>query len=607
MERGGDKMSGMAISIKKAAPIIVVTWILSLVSTLAVVYVAPNILPLQTRQISDNAVTSEKIADSAVVTTKLADGSVTSAKIQNGTLTAVDLADGSIITINIADGAVTTTKIADGVVTTAKIEESAVTTDKIADGAVTTAKIEDDAVTSEKIVDSAVVTTKLVDGSVTSAKIQNGTLTAVDLADGSIITINIADGAVTTAKIADSAVTTAKIADDAVTAAKIEDSAVTSEKIADRAVVTTKLADGSVTSAKIQNGTLKAESSFLIWRDGSTYYAKNGSTGAIQYFGTNATTVINNAISSLPTGGLVFLRDATYNIDDTINVVEKLNINIIGESWETKINLTQNSNTDMMKIINSNFTTIKSIYFQGNRDSQTSGRGIVVHNSERVLIERCQFYEIKQTAIHINGTSPMSSLQPWIVRNRIEKIGNSSSDHGIWIGDHAPDAHVSDNDIGNVTGSAIYATSSGFIIATNTLWASRYGLNVYLVTSGVITGNIVDNNELDGINIDSCSNILVSSNVAKLNSKNQTNSWSGIYLYNSNYTIVSGNRAGAVGDYKVETQRYGIKEYGIYSDYNLIVGNNVRGNLDSTKDIYYVGSKTVVSANQGRYTIKTIS
>jgi len=285
-------MSGMATSIKKAAPIIVVTWILSLVTTLAVVYVAPNILPLQTTQISDNAVTSEKIADTAIITTKLADGSVTSAKIQNGTLTAVDLADGSIITINIADGAVTASKI----------EDSAVTGSKIADGTVTTTKIADDAVTAEKIVDSA--------------------------------------------------------------------------------IVTTKLANGSITPAKIDNGTLKAAFSFLIWRDGSTYYAKNGSTGAIQYFGTNATTVINNAISSIPTGGLVFLRDATYNIDGTINVVEKLNINIIGESWETKINLTQNSNTDMMKIINSNFTTIKSIYLQGNRDSQTSGRGIVVHNSE---------------------------------------------------------------------------------------------------------------------------------------------------------------------------------------------------------------------------------
>ena len=489
-------MSGMATSIKKAAPIIVVTWILSLVTTLAVVYVAPNILPLQTTQISDNAITSQKILDTAIITTKLADGSVTSAKIQNGTLTAVDLADGSIITIKIADGAVTTDKIADN--------------------------------------------------------------------------------------------------------------AVTAEKIADSAIVTTKLANNSVTPAKIENGTLKAAFSFLIWRDGSTYYAKNGSTGEIQYSGTNATTVINDAISSIPTGGLVFLCDATYNIDGTINVVEKLNINIFGQSWETKLNLTENSNTDMMYIENSNYTTIKSIYFQGNRDSQTSGKGIFVHNSERILIERCQFYEIKQTAIHINGTYPMSSLQPWIVRNRIEKIGNSTSDYGIWIGDYASDAHVVDNDVGRVTGSAIYVTSSGVLIAANTLWDSNYGLNVYSVTSGVITGNIMDNNGLDGINIDSCQNLLITSNVAKLNSNNLWNSSSGIYLYNSSYTIITGNRAGSFGEWKYETQQYGIKEYGANSDYNLITGNNVYGNLGE-QDIYSTGPNTVVSGNLGRYTTKNPS
>jgi len=415
-------------------------------------------------------------------------------------------------------------------------------------------------------------------------------------ADGSIITIKIADGAVTTDKIADEAVTTAKIAD----------SAVTTEKIADSAIVTTKLANGSVTPAKIENGTLKAAFSFLIWRDGATYYAKNGSTGEIQYFGTNATTVINSAISSIPTGGLVFLCDATYNIDGTINVVEKLNINIFGQSWETKLNLTENSNTDMMYIENSNYTTIKSIYFQGNRDSQTSGKGIVIQNSERVLIERCQFYEIKQTAIHIFGIPPMSSLQPWIVRNRIEKIGNSSSDYGIWIGDYASDAHVIDNDVGRVKGSAIYVTSSGFLIKANTLWNSNYGLNVYSVTSGVITGNIMDNNGLDGINIDSCKNLLITSNTAKLNSNNLWNSSSGIYLYNSSYTIITGNRAGSFGEWKNETQQYGIKEYGVYSDYNLITGNNVYGNLGD-KDIYSIGPNTVVSANLGRYTTKNPS
>jgi len=579
-------MSGMATSVKKAAPIIVVTWILSLVSTLAVVYVAPNILPLQTTQISDNAVTAEKVADIAIITTKLADGSVTSAKIQNGTLTAVDLADGSIITINIADGAVTTAKIADG--------------------AVTTAKIEDSAVTSEKIADTAIITTKLADGSVTSAKIQNGTLTAVDLADGSIITIKVADGAVTTAKIADGAVTTAKIADDAVTAAKIEDSAVTSEKIADSAVVTSKLADGSVTPEKIDNGTLTSSNSFVVWKDGSIYFAKNSSSGAIQYSGDNATEVINNAIASLPFGGMIFLREATYDIDSPITIVDKVNVNLIGESLGTKINLTENSNTDMIRLTNSNYTTIKSIYFQGNRDSQASGKGLVANNSERVLIERCIFYEIKQTAIHIFGTPPMSSLQPWIVRNRIEKIGNSSSDHGIWIGDYASDAHVIDNDVGNVTGSAIYVTSSGFLIVSNTCWDSMYGLNAYLLTSGNIVGNLFDGNEKDGINIDSCKNLLIACNTAKLNSNNPINASSGIYLYNTSYTTISGNRAGSVDDYKVETQQYGIKEYGVYSDYNLITGNNVYGNL-GYEDIYSTGPNTVVSGNLGRYTAKNPS
>ena len=138
------------------------------------------------------------------------------------------------------------------------------------------------------------------------------------------------------------------------------------------------------------------------------------------------------------------------------------------------------------------------------------------------------------------------------------------------------------------------------------MWDSNYGLNVYSVTSGVITGNIMDNNGLDGINIDSCQNLLITSNVAKLNSNNLWNSSSGIYLYNSSYTIITGNRAGSFGEWKYETQQYGIKEYGANSDYNLITGNNVYGNLGE-QDIYSTGPNTVVSGNLGRYTTKNPS
>lgn len=231
-DEGGDRMSEGGLTLKKTISIIVATWILSLVTTLAVVYVSPNIFPnIFPIGIGDGTITTNKIADSAIITTKLADGTVTSAKILDGTLTAVDIADGSIITVNVADGAVATEKIADGAIVTVKLADDSVTSTKILDGtiaaadimdgAIVTAKMANGAVITGKIADDAIATIKLADGAVTSAKILDGTVTTVDLATGAVTEIKIAAGAVTTNKIADYAVTSTKIADGAVTSTKL--------------------------------------------------------------------------------------------------------------------------------------------------------------------------------------------------------------------------------------------------------------------------------------------------------------------------------------------------------------------------------------------------
>jgi hypothetical protein len=89
-------MSEGAIPIKKAISIIAVTWILSLITTLAVVYLAPYNFQIGTNQITNGAVTTDKIADSAINTTNLADGAVSSAKVLDGNLTAADIADGAV-------------------------------------------------------------------------------------------------------------------------------------------------------------------------------------------------------------------------------------------------------------------------------------------------------------------------------------------------------------------------------------------------------------------------------------------------------------------------------------------------------------------------------
>lgn len=188
-------MSKEKVPMKIVVPLIVVTWVLSLVSSLAIVNVVPGLLGIKT-EIGTGSITSSKLADGAILTVKLANNNVTSAKILDGTITAVDLADGSIITVKVADGAITTSKIANGSVTSAKIADGNVTASKISDG--------------------AIVTVKLADGSVTSAKILDGTVIAQDLANSSIITAKIADGAVTTSKIADYAVTNIKLASGAI-------------------------------------------------------------------------------------------------------------------------------------------------------------------------------------------------------------------------------------------------------------------------------------------------------------------------------------------------------------------------------------------------------
>jgi len=204
-------MSEGAFSMKKAIPIIVVAWILSLVTTLVIAYFVPFV-PIGTNQIGDSAVTADKIIDGAIITTKLADGTVTSAKILNGAITAEDLATGAIVTVKVADGAITTAKIADGAVTTAKIADGAVVTVKLANETVTSEKIADGNVTTADLADDAIIAVKLADGSVTSAKIVDGTITAVDIATGAVTSTRIANGAVTTSKIANYAVTSLKLA-----------------------------------------------------------------------------------------------------------------------------------------------------------------------------------------------------------------------------------------------------------------------------------------------------------------------------------------------------------------------------------------------------------
>ncbi len=102
------------------------------------------VLPIETDEIADNAVTSEKILDGTIATDDLADDAVTSEKILDGTIQEADLSF-TPVTRPLTPG---------------------VSTDEIADNAVTSAKILD-----ETVADADLTTTGVTAGTYTNATI----------------------------------------------------------------------------------------------------------------------------------------------------------------------------------------------------------------------------------------------------------------------------------------------------------------------------------------------------------------------------------------------------------------------------------------------------
>jgi hypothetical protein len=79
----------------------------------------------------------------------------------------------------------------------------------------------------------------------------------------------------------------------------------------------------------IEPNSFQTEASYVVFTDGTTVKARNGTTGQIDYSGTDAASVIQSAINALKSGGTVFVKAGKYIISQTI--VLKKGVNLVGE------------------------------------------------------------------------------------------------------------------------------------------------------------------------------------------------------------------------------------------------------------------------------------
>ena len=204
---------------------------------------------LDTTQIADQAVTTEKLDNESVTTEKLDAASVTTDKVADANITTSKLADSSVETDKINNKAVTTEKLNDESVDNSKIAPNAVTSEKIKNESIITEKLNDRAVTTEKVEEKAITNTKLGDQSVDGRVVREGTLETKHLANESV----------TTDKVARKSITKYKIAEGAVDETLVKDGSIVNSKLSKNAVSTDKIENGSVTNDKLASGTLKID------------------------------------------------------------------------------------------------------------------------------------------------------------------------------------------------------------------------------------------------------------------------------------------------------------------------------------------------------------
>jgi parallel beta-helix repeat protein len=310
--------------------------------------------------------------------------------------------------------------------------------------------------------------------------------------------------------------------------------------------------------------------------------ASGGTSGAISSVGfdgadyvntstTNAETVINSALTSLPsTGGTVYLMEGTYVISTPITIPNNVTLTGTGAGTIIKMKNAAGATTSLIEKATGATTniTISNLAVDGNRSNNVS--------------------QSINSAIYFNNVGGSNVQGVRITGVTITNPKNS----GIFV-DGSSNISISGNSIINHVDTADAAikirNTNNVVISQNSLLTGYIGVRLEGSSSTYINviNNIIDTVTLAGIDLAGYvstypSHVTISGNNIK------SSSGYGIGMLGSQYVNITGNNIAT-------TATYGIYNNG--SDYNNYAGNNIADSGGSTTNngIYLSGSPANVS------------
>jgi parallel beta-helix repeat protein len=261
---------------------------------------------------------------------------------------------------------------------------------------------------------------------------------------------------------------------------------------------------------------------------------------------------INQAITDLGTkGGVVYLLEGTFWITNSIRVPS--NVAIIGTGAGTVISPKNSAPiTNSGVIINSdstggnNYILLQNFRIDGNKANNINTQfGIYFIKVTSSKVDRLWVENMKYAGISIWGAS----------YNNI----------------------ISGNNIQLNTSTGMEVYSSGSIVSGNNVQSNGSGINLF-GENNVISGNNVQSNQTFGINLFGSSNVISGNNV-----QSYSGGGDGITLFGSGNTISNNT---------IWSNRYGI--FCNLSNYNILSGNNIKSNTWDGIYLYNSSNNTLL-------------
>jgi len=341
------------------------------------------------------------------------------------------------------------------------------------------------------------------------------------------------------------------------------------------------------------------EASYIIYKVGNVYYARNGRTGNIDFSSTDASEVVNDIINALPDeGGTIHFKAGTYELKSSIKL--KAKVGLCGEGpYSTTLKLADGVNDHVLTTLTETsvygYVTLRDFCIDGNKAGNPDGKNGINGFFWRGMLDNLYVLNCRGAGVRIQGI-PVSRAIEVKVSNCV--IADCDG-FGVLIDSQAPDNHVFNCQIARCEVGVEVRSYDAFLLNNHVYRSNTYGINMFNCLRSRVIGNFIETCNNEGLRLLSVTgvaleNVIVNGNSFYYNSYVAAGDYDAIYVrglvdYVAEDVLIVNNNV------KHTNHRYAINCEN--EDYCIIVGNDVRGGY-TTGGINATGVNNIIANNR---------